>query len=66
MYSFDPMFDYVTAKGDTPAFPNREDVPRGELVSFDEFYIPSVNIEGEKVIHRITLTRHVIVYCIID
>eukprot|EP00026_Physarum_polycephalum_P013092 Phypoly_transcript_13462.p1 GENE.Phypoly_transcript_13462~~Phypoly_transcript_13462.p1 ORF type:complete len:236 (+),score=14.33 Phypoly_transcript_13462:299-1006(+) len=51
------MYDYLIARGETPAFPNREDVPRGELVSYDEYYIPSVNLDGLRVIHRVTLTR---------
>lgn len=51
------MHTYFVAKGDRPAFPDKEDLPRNDSASFDNFYIPIRGREGVKV-HRITLVRY--------
>jgi len=52
----DPMHSHLISIGETTAFPDREDFPRSEKISFDSYYIPSY-VDGCRVMHRVTLTR---------
>jgi len=55
-YYSDPMHGNFLVNGQTPAFPDKEDVPRNAGSSFDSYYISINGPDGIKV-HRITLTR---------
>jgi len=54
-FAHDDVHSYVMANGDIPAFPELEDVPQNQRVSFDVFYflVPS----NARLVHRITITR---------
>jgi len=55
-YFTDHMHTYFVAKGQHPVFPDKEDLPRSAVASFDNYYIPIRGREGVKV-HRVTLVR---------
>ena len=50
----DLMHQYLIERGEEPAFPPMEELPRNQHVSFDVHYFVSFN---SKAVHRITITR---------
>jgi len=63
-HQIDPMYAYFKENNATPAFPYFEDLPRTPGIAFDVFYIPAIDIDHKKRVHRITLSRKHIKYTV--